>query len=557
MTRVFSGAAPTAIAGAAGLWLGFPNAFVHAPLLALLYPAALCLLGLRARNRSAALRQGWLAGLAGASAALYWLALPVHDVAGLPWPLAVPCAMAVGAYVGLYGGLYALCAHALRRRPPLAAGLALGILWYLLEFLRGSLFTGFPWLTLAAAFAPWPFMIQAAEVCGAYALGGILAAAACLAVMPMAAHAPGARRAAPLAGILLLVCVAGFGLWRMTPLQPLAPGKDGAFGVVMAEGNIDQNQKWDPVWQQSTVSLYENLSRAGLARYRERYPLAPPPLLVWPETAMPFYLRTHPVFGPRVRDFARRENAPLLAGAPGVVENSRNSFLLFNRAYLVKPDGTIEGWYDKMHLVPFGEYLPPLLAFDFLKPLLQGVGDFTPGRTAAPLRVNDNLALGLLICYESIFPELSRRRVADGANVLVNISNDGWFGDSAAPEQHLQLAVLRAVEQRRWLVRGTNTGISAIVDDKGRLRLRGAQFRPQSLEGVALPLEARSVFYYVEPWLPYAALLTLIPLLLTARTRRGTYEYSLTSASPTPDGARSPGRLHREAASARINTITT
>lgn len=493
-------------AGAVGLWLGFPNALGHVPPLALLYPAALVILGNLSATRGEAFRLGWLSGLAGASAALYWLALPVHDVGGLPWPLAAPCAAAIGAYVGLYAGVFCCCAHMLRARALLGRCLSLGIIWYLLEFLRGTLFTGFPWLSLATAFAPWPWALQGAWLTGGYALGGILATAACLLVVP--------RRAAIGAGMALLLALGGFGAWRMQQSPPSDAKTADAFPVILVEGNVDQNQKWEPALQQSMVDLYVNLSRDAL-RNQQKTPgiNAIPPLVIWPETAMPFYFQSHPTLGPQVRDFVKTEHVPLLLGAPGVIRETRDSFFIFNRAYLLSANGINEGWYDKTHLVPFGEFLPPWLAFDFLKPLLQGVGDFTPGRAAAPLRTG-NLALGLLICYESIFPEIARQRVADGANVLVNISNDGWFSDSAAPEQHLQLAVLRAVEQDRWLVRGTNTGISAIVDNRGRLVLRGAQFREQALHGSARLRETHSPYFYLEPWLPGMATVLLLALLL-------------------------------------------
>lgn len=138
------------------------------------------------------------------------------------------------------------------------------------------------------------------------------------------------------------------------------------------------------------------------------------------------------------------------------------------------------GHYDKEHLVPFGEYLPSWLNWGFLEALLQGVGVYETGTAVAPLRY-ENLALGMLICYEGIFPWLAQARVADGANILVDISNDGWFEDTPASRQHLYLTVLRALEQNRWILRGTNTGISVVVDPRGRLTARGGQFRAESL----------------------------------------------------------------------------
>lgn len=491
------------LAGAAGLFLGFPNPLLHLPLLSLLYPAALYLLGRDAPDRRSAFRHGWLTGLAGAAAALYWLALPIHNVGGLPWALAVPCAVGIGIYVGLYGGVFCVCAHVLRTRPPLTRGVMLGLIWYLLELLRGTLLTGFPWLPQAAAFVPWPLFIQGASLVGAYALGGLLAMIACL-------LAEG-RASCVIVAVALLLGLAGYGAARLNASD--APAGQAAMAsctvpVIFVEGNIDQNQKWEPALQQNTVDLYLRLSRTALLHRQ-----GPPPLIIWPETAMPFYYQEHRLYTPVLRAFAREFQASLLLGAPGYLKNGDRSFRIFNRAYLVDARGTDVGYYDKEHLVPFGEYLPPWVAFDFLKPLLQGIGDFTPGLAVAPLR-SGNLALGMLICYESIFPELAQARVAAGANILVNISNDGWFGDSSAPEQHLQMTALRAVEQNRWLLRGTNTGISGIYDDRGRLVVRGTQFKAQSLAGEARLRSATSPYHRIASRIPYVAAVLLLLLLI-------------------------------------------
>ena len=154
--------------GAAGLWIGMPNPVASFPAAALLYPASLFLLGTGSTSWKHAFRLGWLCGLAGASACLYWLAIPVHDFGGLPWALAAPCPLLMGAYIGLYGGLFAALAHALRGEQAWRKGVALGLGWYLMECFRGWFFTGFPWITLASAFTPWTPVIQLASVIGAY-----------------------------------------------------------------------------------------------------------------------------------------------------------------------------------------------------------------------------------------------------------------------------------------------------------------------------------------------------------------------------------------------------
>lgn len=510
--------------GALGLWFGFPNTIAHMPPLALLYPAALYALGLCAQSRIEALRLGWLCGLIGASTVLIWLAVPIQDVGGLPFVLALPCAVCIGACVALFGGIFSVCAHVLRQH--WAQIPALGLIWYVLELLRGTVLTGFPWLTQAAAFAPWPIMLQGASIIGAYGLGGLFAACACLLVQPWTQpqtqpqtqpwalqHTMRSYRSLLTAVLLLMLCAA-FGAWRLhaSPPDTFAHGlHEDAFGVIMVEGNMDQGQKWNAALQTDTVELYLRLSRTALDAYTASYPNKPAPLILWPETAMPFYVQTHKNLTPLLYDFTRTHNIWLLLGAPGFTRK-QDAVSTHNRAFLLGPHGAISAWYDKEHLVPFGEFLPPMLDFAFLAPLLQGVGAFTPGTQTAPLRT-DTLALGVLICYEAIFPEIAQARVADGANVLINISNDGWFGHTAAPRQHLELTVLRAVEQNRWIVRATNTGISAIIDGFGRITLMGTQHSAQALTGFARPSASHSVYFVIGPWLPLAALMLLLLLL--------------------------------------------
>jgi apolipoprotein N-acyltransferase len=488
------------LCGSIGLFLGFPNPFVHLPVLVLAYPAALACLGENASTPASALRRGWLTGLAGTSAALYWLAVPIYEVGGLPWILAVPCALVIGAYVGLYGGFFAVFAHRLRVYPVFARCCALALCWFLLEELRGFLFTGFPWLTLASAFVPWTPVIQAAAVFGAYGLSGLLAGTACL-------LAQGLRRKSCLyGGLLLTLALPLGGLLRLEnlPVADASPSPQ-ALHLALVQGNIDQNQKWLPAYQQATIEHYLQLSEQAAASGH-------PDLIVWPETAMPFFFQNQPEYASRIRGFAKTYALPLLIGAPAHDGGAPGRRRTFNRAFLIGNAGEDLGFYDKEHLVPFGEYLPPWLDHPALAVLFQGVGNFAPGASELPLRVKD-LVLGSLICYESIFPEITQARVAAGAVLLLNISNDAWFGLTSAPEQHLQLSVLRAVEQGRWLIRATNTGFSAFVDPAGRIRARSGLMRTEILAGIAVPEQGFTPFHHVFPWLTHIALAILACIL--------------------------------------------
>lgn len=523
-----------ALAAILGLWLGFPNDVASAPPLVLLWPVALTGLGLGAPTVGAALRRGWLVSLAGATAALYWLSLPVHDVGGLPWGLAVPCALLIAAIVTFQGGLFCVAARLARGLAAWRLALGLALFWYLLEY-AGAVLIGFPWLTLAGALAVWPLLVQAADTLGAYATGALWLWASLLALFSLPGMAGVARfcpRRAASACALAAVTLA-YGLWQLdaTPFDPSPKGPD-SMAVLFVEGNVDQGQKWLPDMQAETVDLYCRLTERGLAAATEAGRQAggqagaeaakSRPLVIWPETALPFFYQTHRLSA-EVRALVEALGVPLLFGAPGVERRPGSAEpAIFNRAFLLAPDGRLTGFYDKEHLVPFGEYLPPWLNWPFLEALLQGVGIYTEGTATAPLQYGD-LALGMLICYEGIFPWLARARVTDGANILVDISNDGWFRGTPASRQHLALTVLRALEEGRWLLRGTNTGISAVVDTRGRITASGPQFRAGTLAARARLCEGVSRYHLLAPWLPLlaAVLLTVNVLPGLWRGRKG------------------------------------
>ncbi|MBG0775782.1 MAG: apolipoprotein N-acyltransferase [Desulfovibrionaceae bacterium] len=512
-----------------GAWTGFANpVLAQLPAAALLLPAGLAAYAARAATTRCAFFGGWLAGTLAAAGCLYWIALPVHDYGHLGWWLAGACPVALGAYVGLYAGLYCLAARwGARRLGPLGAGLFAGTSWALLEWVRGWAFTGFPWLALPASLAPWPRAIAVLNLVGEHGTTFLLATAACWLVLglfpPRVGGAVQADRTGrtgrsghlrrPLAAALALaVLVVGYGQTDLSAPPP----EDGRFVAALVQGNVDQSLKWDPAFVAGTIDRYRTLTEGALERGAQ--------FAVWPETAMPFYLQEVNGESAAVRETARLANIPVLTGAPGYRLNTGDgTYLLYNRAYLLDSQGRTAGTYDKEHLVPFGEYVPLGEYLPFLTKLAEGAGDFVPGTAERPLAVRAggpagaDLALGVLICYETIFTDLAQKRVENGANVLVNISNDAWFGRSSAPVQHLHLSVLRAMEQGRWLLRGTNTGISAFIAPTGRIAARGGLFRVQTVVREAAVISGHTVYHrvhdFVVPalWVLWAAFAAAAP----------------------------------------------
>ena len=498
----------TVVFGALCGCLGFANPLFHFPPAAVLFPAGLTICGLMASGGKRAFRLGFFSGLIFFSLSLYWVVVPLHWYGGMPFALALPVPVLMALYLSLYPAFFCLGVYLCRDRLPWPLlGILCACLFALLEVLRGFLLSGFPWMLLPSAFAIWPSLLQLLPFVGPDALTALLTLCAAWFGLGLVRR----NIAATASGLILFGLIMAYGVMAMD--SPAHSGRRVKIGLI--QGNIDQAQKWDNAYMDLSVSKYVRLTAGLLSR-------EPCDLVLWPETALPFSFQQDSPRAAAVRLLIQEEETPLLVGAPGYEASDLASGnpLFFNRAFLLDQEGRTVGIYDKEHLVPFGEYMPLDLNLPFLENLSLGVGNFAPGQQTKPLRL-DPFSLGMLICYEAIFSGLSQDRVAEGANLLVNISNDAWFGRTAAAGQHLHLSALRAVEQGRYMVRCTNTGISAVIDSRGRIIEPSGLFEDKAFAVEARLLEQTTVYHRLRPLIiPILAAIAGVLLLSALLTRR-------------------------------------
>jgi apolipoprotein N-acyltransferase len=362
--------------------------------------------------------------------------------------------------LGLYTGAFVAGVVWMRRRRLPWVWVA-PALWVVLEWMRGWFFIGFPWGALG--YSQWRFidLVQMVEVTGVYGVSALLVFFN--AVMASVVAARGRLERGHLAALsiltllMILLPVAGRARLRQLAALPVA----GQLVVGVAQGNVAQDHKWDPEFVGETMRRYAELTRRAAGAGAQ--------LVVWPETAVPFFFQDPGPEREAVLALARETGVAIVFGSPAATLDGRRQF---NRAYLVSPAGEEVDHYDKMELVPFGEYVPFARVLFFVQQMVEAVGALAPGTRPTVFDAPGG-RFGVLVCYEGIFPWISRRFVGDGADFLVNVTNDAWYGPTSAPYQHLAQATLRAVENRRPLVRAANTGISAIVRDDGRLAWAG------------------------------------------------------------------------------------
>jgi apolipoprotein N-acyltransferase len=399
--------------------------------------------------------------------------------------------IASGAPYALLAGAHAALAP---RVPPWARAAAGAWLWAATEVVRVVL-VGNPWALLGHSQAVTPTLIQIADTGGVYAVSFLvafvgLAAAGALAAWRRGPAAGTARRVLAVAAAALAATLA-YGAHARRAHAP-APGDPGARAVVVVQGNVSNEFRWQRAFFARMAATYAGLTTAAVR--------ADTDLVVWPENAVNFYLDREPMLLAPVASVARLTRSGLLLGAPRLADPGT----AHNSVHLLAPDGAIAATYDKQRLLPFAESDPLGIraAADEREPT------YAPGRGGGVLAAGPT-RLGVLICFEALFPDLARARVRDGAEVLVNVANDAWLdpGDGAAPRQHFAMAAFRAVETRRFLVRAAATGVSGFVAPTGEVVASLPANRAGTLAGRVVP--RRDVTPYVrfgDAWLLVAGL---------------------------------------------------
>lgn len=430
---------------------------------------------------------GLINGLSHYLSLLYWIVYVTHTYGNMPVALGFGVLLLLATYLSLYRGFWAW---------GLGWGQQCGFnplwwapaWWVVLEYGQTHLFTGFPWELLGYGLYRSPLLVQIADLTGVYGLSFliVLVNQAIFLLLLGFSETTGRQRRWPALIVTVVIMVGSltYGYHRLQTIQRHMHRAE-HLRVAVVQGNIEQGQKWNPRFQKTTLDIYATLTR----QVNDDHPR----LIIWPETAAPFFFLRDQELSRRVAEIARQAQSYLLFGAPAFEFGPQGEQHFYNRAYLLTPAGRVAGAYDKAHLVPYGEYVPLRRFFPFIGKMVPMVGDFAEGPPGKVLPLPEG-DVGTLICFESIFPDLSRAMVQNGAKLLVNITNDAWFGTTSAPYQHLSMAVVRAVENRVSLARAANTGFSAFVTPDGRIIWRSNLFVPAA-RVTSLPLGPGGSFY--------------------------------------------------------------
>ncbi|MDI6741284.1 MAG: apolipoprotein N-acyltransferase [Smithella sp.] len=412
---------------------------------------------------------GFVTGIVGYIGIIYWIAYVIVNYGYLPLYVGILLMLILAAYLSLYVSLFAAGIVYFRGKMPVC--LVAPFLWICFEYGKSYILTGFPWANLGYSQYANIYLIQFADVAGVFGISFLIILVNA-ALFDMITQKTKRTNIAAVVVFFVLAGVYLYGFCRVDQVNK-AVEQSPALEVSLIQGNIDQSIKWDKNFQMETLNIYERLSLNNIP--------SPNSLIVWPETAVPFKFEEKSSMHDKITDLAANTQSWLITGSVSYTKrNSGNEY--FNSAYLVSPSGDVMDRYDKVHLVPYGEYVPLRKLLPFVEGFTSSIGDFSSGKGFYPLTMNDK-KIGVLICYEGILWNAARESKNHSAELLVNITNDAWFGDTSAPFQHFSMTVFRAVETRLYLVRAANTGISGIVDPMGRIIARTSIFQQDALKG--------------------------------------------------------------------------
>jgi len=432
-----------------------------------------------------AFRMGYIWGFIASAGTLWWIFKPT-----------LPGMILLVLFLPVYAALYAWIHYRVARTSPNVAVLLAPVFFVAIEYIRSYGQFGFPWMNIAYSQTSYTVLVQFADIVGSFGISfWIVTINCCIYFMPMR---PPSRAFWIAAGILLIL----FGAPLAYGIRKINTDIEGEpVRVALLQGNVDPYKKWTYRFKTQNARLYWEMihSIEGEAD-----------LIIMPETATTCYHRTDPEMFAPIVDAVMDVGVPTLTGTLDFDDNSRSRY--FNAAILIMPDGTYEQWYAKVQLVPFSEYFPFQDVFPSLHKLNFGGSHFTHGDKYTIFDTGTH-KFSVLVCYESIFGWLSREFRNGGAQFLVNIRNDGWFGNSPGPYQHAMFNILRAIENRMWVARCANTGISMFIDAHGRIVQRTPIFEKNVLVGEIRATNMRTIYDAIGDVIGWGALIAA-PFLL-------------------------------------------
>ena len=469
-----------------------PFNFYVVPVVAL---AGLFSLWLQTSSRWQAALLGFSFGLGFFGAGVNWIYISLHDFGGMSTPMAATATFLFCAFLALAPALVGLLQTHFKGKDSYARILPMAALWVLLEWVRGWILTGFPWLALGYAQAPESPLAGYAPLLGVYGVSLLVAGSAGLIAGVISGARP-ARAYAP----LVIIWAAGWGLKQVSWTTPTGP----LVSVSLVQGNIAQDRKWRPETLVSTLQRYGDFVLNSKSQ-----------LIILPETAFPLFRdEIPPLYFNKLLRHVKNRGADVISGIPDAIERN-DSVAYYNGAFNFGTAPTQV--YHKHHLVPFGEYLPLRPVFAWVLHYLHiPLSDFSRGELGQQPMAVAGQKIAVNICYEDVFGEEIIKQLPE-ATMLVNLTNDAWFGHSIGPQQHLQISQMRALETGRYMLRATNTGVTAFINEKGVVIARAPEFVDMSLDGYAQGYTGRTPFIV---WGNYAALLMIGGVLTFSSVRR-------------------------------------
>jgi len=490
-----------AIASGVLFALSFPNAAIGWLAFIALLPLLVAVT--RARGAWEAFFLGWLSQTVAWLMMVPWVIRVMSHYGGLPMIVGILLFVAMCLILGLYGGAFAAIVKRLKLGARFAPWLLVPLAWAAIEYARTYLLSGFPWNLLAAAIVDYTPLIQIDRFAGPYFVGAMILIPATIAAWWITQRPPSIARvlAGGAIGILALV-------WWGTGLvasKLIARDADAPFvNAAMVQPNISQEMRWDEAQvlaiYQRMIAMTEEAANHGAT------------LVIWPESTVPLsFTETH-FYRDSIEQLSRDRNIDIILGS--VATDPARTNKIWNSAFLVSGGRTI-GHYDKIRLVPFGEYVPLRRVLFFAEKLVRAVGEFEFGTNDFPLA--GKLKYGPAICYEIVYPQITRKQLLHGADVLVTITNDAWYDGTAAPAQHLWQARLRAIEGDRYLLRAGTTGISAFIDPTGRIRESIPMGKPGIIYARFQSRKTTTPYVRLGDWFAWASVVVVLIGLIYAR----------------------------------------